>query len=222
MKPMKTITGGLYLVINPARGLERVLPVVQQAIAGGVDIIQVWNHWYTRQDKGKFIDNICEAAYAYGVPVLVHEDWKLLQYTQADGVHFDEIPMNIGQMRHELGRPFLGGITCGNDLQKVQWAIDNGLDYLSFCSMFPSTTANSCELVKSESVQAARRMTRIPIFLAGGITVESIEGLGPTGMNGVAVVSGITDSTDPLQQTLNYKQAINQAIQKQNDTQSSE
>ncbi|WP_315818924.1 thiamine phosphate synthase [Paraflavitalea speifideaquila] len=219
---MKTISGGLYLIIDPARGLDRVLPVVQQAIAGGVDIIQVWNHWYTRQRKIKFINHICEAAYAYGVPVLVHEDWKLLQHSQADGIHFDEAPTNIEQWRQELGRPFLCGITCGNDLQKVQWAIDKGLDYLSFCSMFPSTTANSCELVKPESVQTARRMTRMPIFLAGGITSESIVGLSPTGMDGIAVVSGITDSTDPLLQTLNYKQAIYQAIQKQYDTQSTE
>lgn len=210
---VSAIEGGLYLVIDPVKGLELVLPAVQQALEGGVDIIQVWNHWAPGQHKIVFIHEVCQLAHAHGVPVFVHEDWQLMQYTASDGIHFDEIPAGIVHIRQAVGRPFLCGLTCGNDLQVVQWAIDYAFDYVSFCSMFPSGTANSCELVKVETVQAARRMTGIPIFVAGGITPEAISALAPAGMDGVAVVSGIMNTPDPRQSTLNYKQALYQLKQ---------
>lgn len=208
------IKGGLYLVIDPVKGLEVVLPVVEQALAGGIDLIQVWNHWSLGQSKVAFIEGICKAAHLYNVPVLINEDWQLMNHTPLDGIHFDEIPAGIEHIRQEVQRPFLCGITCGNDLQKVQWAMDSGMDYLSFCSMFPSGTANSCELVKLETVQAARKMTRMPIFLAGGITPDNINGLSSTGFDGVAVISGIMQARDPLQKTNDYKQALRQLKEK--------
>ncbi len=75
-------------------------------------------------------------------------------------------------------------LLCGNDLQKVQWAIDHAFDYVSFCSMFPSVTANSRELVKLEPVQAATQNDQNPIFVAGGITSETIPALASAGMDG--------------------------------------
>ncbi|NII24588.1 thiamine phosphate synthase [Pseudoflavitalea sp. X16] len=210
----RAIRGGLYLVIDPAKGWEKVLPAVQQAIAGGIDIIQVWNHWHPEQQKTAFIEKICRAAHPYHIPVLMNEDWQLMNDTSLDGVHFDEIPASIDAIRQQVQRPFWGGITCGNDLQKVQWAVDNRLDYISFCSMFPSATANSCELVKIETVQAARALTNMPIFLAGGITPDNLSLFEGTGMNGVAVISGIMNAEDPQQKTHSYKQALHHIQQK--------
>lgn len=205
---IRTIQGGLYLIIDPVKGLEMILPAVVQAIAGGIDVIQIWDHWQPGQQKAAFIEAICEAAHPYDIPVLINEDWQLMHHTPLDGVHFDEIPVNIIYIRQQVQRPFLCGITCGNELQKVQWAVDNRMDYISFCSLFPSGTANSCELVKPETVQAARRMTRMPIFVAGGITPENMHSLSGAGMDGVAIISGIMNAQDPQQKTQHYKQAL--------------
>lgn len=208
------IHGGLYLVIDPAKGLEMVLPAVQQAIAGGVDIIQIWDHWHSGQYKTVFIESICQAAHPYEIPVLINEDWQLISSTPLDGVHFDEIPADMEYIRRQILRPFLCGITCGNDVQKAQWAVDNRMDYVSFCSMFSSSTANSCELVKLETVQAVRKMTGMPIFLAGGITPDNITSLSGAGMDGVAVISGIMNTQDPQQKAHHYKQALYHLKQK--------
>lgn len=208
MQTPRTITGGLYLVIDPAKGIEQIIPAVQNAISGGVDIIQVWDHWRHGQDKQVFIKQICRIAHAENIPVLINEEWSLINTTDLDGVHLDEIPGDITALRQQVHRPFIIGITCGNDLHKIQWAINNELDYISFCSMFSSSSANSCELVKPETVQAARRLTAMPIFLAGGITPENIATLADTGLNGVAVIGGIMSVPDPAQKAAYYKQAL--------------
>jgi thiamine-phosphate pyrophosphorylase len=203
----RTIQGGLYLVIDPAKGLDKVLPAVQQAISGGVDIIQVWNHWEPGQDKLLFIQALVQEAHAHNVPVLINEEWEWLKETKLDGVHFDEAVV-LEPIQAAVGRPFLAGITCGNDLQKVQKAIAHQFDYISFCAMFPSASANSCELVSPETVQAARRLTAIPLFVSGGITPQNVQQLTHTGIDGVAVISGIMSAKDPRAKARQYKEAI--------------
>lgn len=208
MTNVKKISGGIYLVVDPAPGINQVLPKVEQAIAGGVDVLQVWNHWNSNQDKYSFIDAICKIAHARNIPVLMNEEWELLQETALDGVHFDKIPTDIHQIREDMQRPLICGLTCGNDLTRIQWATENKFDYISFCSMFPSSSAGVCEIVSKETVIRARQITSMPIFLAGGITLDNLQELTSTGMNGIALISAIMKSCDPRQTTKSFKQKL--------------
>lgn len=211
MSPKK-ITGGIYLVADPAPGIETVLPKIEKAIRGGLAAIQVWNHWQEGQDKVTFIDAVCRAATPAGIPVLVHEDRALLERSRADGIHFDTPPDDLAALCQAMSRPLLCGITCGSDLARVQWAIDNGIDYISFCSMFSSTSAGACTLVAKETVQQARRMTGMPIFLAGGISSENAGSLLDTGMDGIALISAIMKADDPEQAVRHFRRQLNMQI----------
>lgn len=194
---MKKIDDGIYIVADPAPGLEQVLPKIEKALAGGLAAIQLWNHWQSGQDKPAFAKAVCAAAAPYRVPVLIHEDWSLLAETPLDGVHFDALPDNLPDIRVAVGRPFLCGITCGNDLEQVRRADEQGIDYVSFCSMFASVSAGACTIVSPETVKEARQLTTMSIFVAGGITPLNIGSLADTGINGVALVSAIMKSDDP-------------------------
>ena len=204
----KKITGGLYLVVDPSLGLNVILPKVEKAINGGVDVLQVWNNWSPHQNKQKLIDSICSLAHAGDIPVIINEEWELITKTALDGVHFDSIPPHLNRIQQTIGRPFICGITCGNDLTTVQWADANQLDYISFCSLFPSSSAGACEIVKKETVQQARRITSLPIFLAGGITLENVDELMDTGMNGIALIAAIMKTDDPQTATQAFKNKL--------------
>lgn len=216
-KPIKKITGGIYLVVDPSKGVEIILPILRQAIAGGVNVVQIWDHWLPEQAKEPLIEEICGQAHAHGIPVLINEDWRLLLHTSLDGVHFDNEP-DMAVIRKQVARPFIAGITCGNEPARVNWAIDQHMDYISFCSMFPSGSAATCELVSVETVQRARQLTGMPIFLAGGITPENISSLAVTQLDGIAVIGGIMKSADPQQSASNYKQALQELKQYQHAT----
>lgn len=184
----------LYLVVDMAGGPD-TLPKLQQAIEGGVNIIQL----YIRNDNAEtkdLIEQACDMAHEKQVPVLINERWQLLSDTKLDGVHFDTVPADIEYIRSVAGRDIICGITCGNDLDKVQLAADNGYDYISFCSMFPGTSAGECEIVSMDTVRKARAMTGMPIFAAGGITTDNIDELKGAGLNGVAVISAIMNTGD--------------------------
>lgn len=204
----RSISGGLYLVVDPALGLEGLLPTIEGAIQGGVDVLQIWNNWSHRQDKLQVVATICALAHSHDVPVLINEAWELMLCTPLDGVHFDALPADLTAIRQKVGRPFLCGLTCGNDLSRVHWAEKNGLTYISFCSLYPSPSAGVCEIVRKETVREARRLTSLPIFLAGGITLENVDELHATGMNGIALISAILKADDPRQATKAFKNKL--------------
>lgn len=200
--------GRLYLVIDPIIGMKEILPRVKAALEGGVEIIQIWNHWSENQSKEELIFSICTLAHAHHVPVIIHEHWQWLNTLPIDGVHLDTIPDNFDDIKRSINRPFLMGITCGNEEDKIQWAIENKLDYISFCSMFPSSTANSCELVRPEIVKNICDKNVIQVYVAGGVTVENTPSMMQLGVDGVAVVSGIMGAANPKQATELFKQAL--------------
>ncbi|MGZ3860996.1 MAG: thiamine phosphate synthase [Flavisolibacter sp.] len=204
----RNIKGGLYLVVDPVIELNELLPRMEKAIQGGIDVIQVWNNWRKGQDKAQIVEAICTIVHRHDIPVIINEEWELMLSTPVDGVHFDAIPTDLNTIRQKIGRAFLCGLTCGNDLSRVQWAEENRMTYISFCSLFPSPSAGVCEIVKKETVQQARQLTALPIFLAGGITLYNVEELTDIGMNGIALISAIIKADDPQLATEAFKNKL--------------
>ena len=195
-------------MIDPSMPLDTLLSKTEAAIQGGVDIIQVWNNWKEGINKTVVITAIIAVAHRHAIPVIINEQEEILHTLPVDGIHFDEIPLNFAALKKNSSRPFLAGITCGNDMNKIEWAIQNELDYISFCSVFPSSSVSTCELVSREVIHATRALTNMPVFLSGGITTDNIDSLKDTGMNGIAVISGIMNAASTQISASQYKQAL--------------
>ncbi|WP_017732604.1 thiamine phosphate synthase [Nafulsella turpanensis] len=212
MQRGKKITGGIYLVLNPALEKPVLLEKLEQALEGGIAVLQIWNNWvdtFSLTEKRELIGPIIKLASAYQVPVLINEEWELLKGTSLDGVHFDAIPENYERIKQEIGRRFMAGITCSNNLAPIYWAEENRVDYVSFCSVFPSSSVASCEIVKPETIRKAREITQMPLFLSGGISVDNMSHLQELDFNGVAVISGILNAESSRQAAASYQDALN-------------
>ncbi|MGZ3754355.1 MAG: thiamine phosphate synthase [Mucilaginibacter sp.] len=208
---LKQITGGVYLVIDPAMEREVLRNKLETALRGGLQVIQIWNNWLPETNKLDLIAEIHQLCAPLNTPLLINDDWSLLQQTELlDGVHFDKIPADLDRIKTIIGRPFISGITCSGNLDTVAWAHHHQLSYISFCSMFPSPSAGTCDIVMPETVKQARNMTEMPIFVSGGITPENTQQLKTKiSFDGVAVISGILSAENPDQKVLQYHQALN-------------
>lgn len=206
---MKKLSG-VYLVIDPKRDWSTLLGQLKEALQGGLNIVQVWNHWkedISHQEKTEFLDEVSELCIHFDVPVLMHEDWELALKANLDGVHFDEIPDDFDHIKEALNQKIIG-ITVSNDLEKIKWADRQKLSYISFCSVFPSSSVDTCEVVRPENIKAARNITDLNIFLSGGIKPENTLQLNKFDFDGVAIISGILDEHDPAKAVKNYIQAL--------------
>lgn len=205
---MKTVQNGIYLIIDPSVKRETLLSKLNEILSEEIAIIQIWDNFKPNEDPLEITDEILRLCHKKNIPVLINNQWQLLKKIDLDGVHFDEIQNNIYEIKHDLGRKIITGVTCNNDLSVVKWANDNELNYISFCSMFCSSTANSCDLVTFKTVKDARKITSLPIFLAGGIKPENIEMLNELPYSGIAIVSGIMEGDKPSEAIRIYKQKI--------------
>jgi thiamine-phosphate pyrophosphorylase len=203
------ISGGIYLVADAVFDFKLLKKKLGEALSSGIRIVQLYNTEKESSLSFSDINEICYLCHVYNVPVLVNNNWRLLNETLIDGVHFDAIPDNIQRIERDAGRQFYKGITINNDLSVVKWANNHQFDYISFCSMFESKTAETCEIVSFESVKKAREITNIPIFLAGGIYPDNINQLRELPFNGIAVISGIMASPDIPSATNNYITELN-------------
>lgn len=208
MSTIHKIQNGIYLVIDPSMPLPLLLQKLEIVLQQGLSAVQIWDNFCNTENISTLISSICTICKQYKTPVLINNKWELLKQFDLDGVHFDVLPKNIVSIKEQIGREFICGITCNNNIDVVLEANRQQLNYVSFCSMFPSTTSNSCELVSFETVQKASELTDLPIFLAGGIKPENIDLLHELHYNGIAVVSGIMSAENPAEITKQYLQKI--------------
>ncbi len=197
---------GVYLVIDPTHEWNDLLLKLKAALEGGVNIVQVWNHWGASIDevhKLQFIAKTKELTDSFDVPLLMHDDWQLAQQANMDGVHFDKPPNDLTQIG---GLKFIG-ITVGNDFDLIRWAASNNVSYISFCAIFPSSSVDSCDLVDLDKIKQAREIIDCPIFLSGGLTINNLYKLKELPFDGIAVISGILNAENP-------KVAVNEYIVK--------
>lgn len=202
------IQNGIYLIVDPSMDRNILMEKLKEIIHEGIAVLQIWDNFKPDENPLEFINGILQLCHMKNIPVLINNQWELLKQTGLDGVHFDKMQDNILQMKNELNRQIITGITCNNDLSVVKWADKNEFDYISFCSMFPSSTANSCELVTFDTVKEARKITSLPVFLAGGIKPGNMELLNELDYSGIAIVSGIMNAGKPIEALKKYKQKI--------------
>lgn len=209
------LAGGIYLVIDPSMEEGILFEKLEQVLQEGIAIVQLWDNWPQGTQKERLINSICDLCHRYQVPVFINNEWDLLNSLPLDGVHFDSIPADYDKIKQRLPKEVKIGLTCNNDLSAVEWAERNSLNYISFCSIFPSVTSNSCELVSFQTIEQARKITSMPIFLAGGIQLSNLPKLKGLDFDGIALISGIMSSVSPAEATKQYLALLpNKEIQK--------
>lgn len=200
----KSIKSGIYLVIDPSMEEKDLLNKLQIVLTKEIAAVQIWDNFKDGQNIEQLIQKIHSLCAQFQTPVLINNHWEYLKATELDGVHFDAIPANLEEIRKQINRDFIFGLTCGNDLADVRWAANHNIDYISFCSMFPSSSAGNCEIIAYETVKEASLIFDKPLFLAGGIYPKNLKQLDELKYDGIAVISGIMNAEHPDQAIEEY------------------
>ena len=205
----KSIESGIYVVIDPSMEEHVLFNKLQIILTKEIAAIQIWDNFKNEQNIGALIHKIHFLCAQHQTPVLINNQWEFLKETELDGVHFDTTPNNLDDIRRQIHRDFIFGLTCGNDLDDVRWAAKHNIDYISFCSMFSSSSVDNCEIVAHETVEEASLIFNKPLFLAGGIYPKNMNRLDRLKYSGIAVISGIMNSEHPDRAIDDYYENLN-------------
>ena len=196
-KKKEKVKAGVYLVVDPSYGEAKVLEVTEASLKAGLSMLQLWASWKDDANAVELGKKLARLAKEYSTPFVINNDLEIANRVGADGVHIDGTEPDPFVIRRELGPHSIVGVTCSTSIEKVLWAASKKADYISFCSMYPSTSVNECDIVPMRMVSEARGRVSFPIFASGGINLSNAHEVIEAGADGVAVISTIMSSKDP-------------------------
>ena len=142
-----------------------------------------------RKKIGIKIKKICKK---YKVKLIVNDDPKLAKEICADGCHLGQSDKNIKRARKILRKKIIG-ITCHNSKKLIKQAVKDGANYIAIGAFFKSKTKKVNYIAKSSLISWAKRFTKLPIVIIGGITNKNYRKLLLHKPDFLAISGGIWD-----------------------------
>ena len=206
---------GLYLVTD--RGLcgQRPLTdVVLQAIRGGASCVQLREKGASTRAFVEEARRIKELMVPFRVPLIINDRLDVALAVGADGVH-------VGQddMPYEIARKLMGpkaiiglSVETWEDVERAE-ALDAA--YLGVSPIFATPTKTDTKGAWGlDGLARIRTFSRHPLVAIGGLNASNAEAVVMAGADGVAVVSAICASPDPLATSRELAEIISAALQK--------
>lgn len=134
---------------------------------------------------------------AYGVGLVINDDWRLAAEIGADGAHLGEDDGALDAARAALGPRALLGASCYDSLARAEAAARAGANQLAFGAFFPSPTKPGARRASVQLLHDAAHLG-LPCVAIGGITPDNMAPLVAAGADHVAVISGVFEAPDPV------------------------
>lgn len=189
---------GIYGILPADLELADMLERAEAALKGGVLTLQLRDKKKRYRDSLKRAKALREITARYSAKLIVNDSIQLAQESGADGVHLGRGDIEtLSALRSEAGSDLIVGVTCRGDAAFGQHVLDAGADYLSFGAVFPTVSKPEVPAIGLARIQKARELFPDADLVAiGGITLESLPALKKTGVDAVAVISGLFAADD--------------------------
>ena len=185
----------LYLILDrEVCDYPRLFEILQQALAAGVDIVQLRDKKGSAQEILKFSKSARELIKGK-IPYIINDRVDLSLVSGATGVHVGQDDIPVRTARKILGTKAVLGASCQTFAQAKK-AQSEGADYIGFGSVFKTLTKPQRHPMDLELLRKVMTEIKIPVFAIGGITVENLEQLCSLGVQRVAVCRDICLAKD--------------------------
>jgi len=188
---------GIYAITDSALTPgEELLTAAQQALAGGISLLQYRDKGGSRQHRlsqAKALQALCAE---FDVPLLINDDVQLCLEAGAAGVHLGQSDTDIGRAREILGPQAIIGVTCHAALELAEKAQRAGASYVAFGRFFPSLSKPEASAANLEVLTRARKQLALPIAAIGGINQDNAAEVMAAGADLLAVINYLFSTKD--------------------------
>ncbi|HUX55387.1 MAG TPA: thiamine phosphate synthase [Bacteroidales bacterium] len=206
---MKNFDPSLYLVTDRPLAKGRPIEfVVEQAVKGGVTLVQVREKDCSTLDFVNLAILLKKLLVPYRVPLIINDRLDVALASDADGLHIGQQDMPYTMARKILGSYKIIGLSVEN-IEQAKEANKLDVDYISISPVF--VTGTKPELINPLGLNGIREIavfSKHPIVAIGGINAKNAAEVLQAGATGVAVVSAIVSANNPMKAATEIKQEI--------------
>lgn len=183
----------LYLVLEARPHGADPRPLLDAALRGGVDVVQLRDKELADQALVAAADPFRTACEEHGALFVLNDRPDLVEECGADGAHVGRSDMPIEDARALVGPDRLIGTSAST---AAELAAVGGADYVGVTA-FATPTKEDAVAGGLELLGDAARSLDVPWFAIGGVELSTIGDVLAAGAPGVAVVRAIRDADDP-------------------------
>lgn len=168
---------------------------VREAILGGVTIVQLREKELDSRELYQTALSVKKVTDSFNVPLIINDRVDIALAVDAAGVHVGPKDLDAGVIRRLLGYDKIIGVSA-NNVQEALEAQRLGADYIGAGALFTTSSKSNTRPLAIETLRKIKEAVSIPVVAIGGINEENIIKLAGTGIDGVAVISAISEKPD--------------------------
>jgi thiamine-phosphate pyrophosphorylase len=183
----------LYLVLDARPHGEDPRPLLEAALRGGVDVVQLRDKDLEEEALVAAAPPFRAACDAHGALFILNDRPDLVGPCAADGAHVGRADTPVDAARSLMGPERLLGLSAStlDELADV-----SGADYVGVTA-FSTPTKEDAVPGGLGLLTAAAETLIVPWFAIGGVDFSTLAEVAGAGAPGVAVVRAIRDASDP-------------------------
>ena len=200
----------LYLVISSTSCGERnFLEVAEEAIQGGVDIIQLREKDCTTAEFIQLAEQLKTITDKHNVPLIINDNLEVAMLVDAAGIHVGNSDISPSEIKKRWRKP---NIIIGYSIEYLE-QLENEeskvVDYLAASPVFNTVTKTDTVTEWGlEGVAQIKSLTDKPLVAIGNLKKHNAEVVANAGADSIAVVSAICMAENPKQEAQDIKTEI--------------
>ena len=175
---------------------ETFLYRVEEALRGGVTLIQLREKNLTTREYIEMADEVHKLTMKYKVPLIIDDRVDVMMAVDAEGVHLGLDDMDWKTARRLIGKKKILGATT-KSVERAVEAYEAGADYLGVGAIYPTTTKVKTILTSTETLDKICKAVPIPVNAIGGLNPSNMDVLAGIPIAGVCAVSAIMKADSP-------------------------
>ena len=193
LKKLRVIKKRFIYLISPNKIDKKFYKDLKVVLSSNlVSFFQLRLKKYSLKEKKKIGMKIKKICNKHKVKLVINDDPNLAREVSADGCHLGQNDMNIQKAR-KIFRKKIIGITCHNSKKLIRQAVKDGANYIAIGAFFKSKTKKVNYIAKPSLISWAKRYTKLPIVIIGGITKKNFKNLLLHKPDFLAISGGIWD-----------------------------
>ena len=202
----------LQFITQPSE-LYSIAEEAQMAIEGGCRWIQLRMKDASDDEVRQVAMEIIPMCRETDTFLIIDDRVELVNELKVSGVHLGKNDMDPLEAREILGPQAIIGITA-NTVEDIIRYKGKDVDYVGLGPFRHTTTKKNLSPVlgiegyTSVISQVRQAGVELPIVAIGGITIDDIDAIMATGVNGIAVSGAIINAPDPVEYTNHIMQKL--------------
>lgn len=200
----------LYAVTDIKRPDSDVLEKIENALRGGVDIIQVRSKQLTDGSLYQLSLRVKELASRYRKLFFINDRADLALAVDADGLHIGQDDMPVEAVRQIFSRA-RADIFIGKSTHSIEQAFGTAaedVDYIGLGPVFSTPTKADYVPVGPEIINEVCTGVKKPVVVIGGINEYNLGNVLKSGARRIAVVRAIFEAENTYEAAKSIRQQI--------------